>query len=76
MRTTNLLLIATVLVVGGCVSVPVPPFGDRVGELGTLKLSVKAEYLPKSSPEREPDDSMHYAWKQFGLAQPKLLKDK
>lgn len=72
----KLLLTALVLVITGCVSVPVPPFGDRIGELGTLKLSVKAEYLPKSSPEREPSDSMQYAWSQFGLAQPKLLKDK
>jgi len=69
-----LLLIPLLLI--GCVSVPIPPFGDRVGDLGTLKLSVKVDYLPKSSPEREPDDSVHYAWKQFGLAQPKLLKDK
>lgn len=73
MRTFLLLLL---LLIGGCVSVPIPPFGDRVGDLGTLKLSVKVDYLPKSSPEREPDDSVHYAWKHFGLAQPKLLKDK
>lgn len=70
------LLLIPLLLIGGCVSVPIPPFGDRVGDLGTLKLSVKVDYLPKSSPEREPDDSVHYAWKQFGLAQPKLLKDK
>lgn len=70
------LLLIPLLLIAGCVSVPIPPFGDRVGDLGTLKLSVKAEYLPKSSPEREPDAPMHYAWKQFGLAQPKLLKDK
>jgi hypothetical protein len=70
------LLLITLLLIAGCVSVPIPPFGDRVGDLGTLKLSVKVDYLPKSSPEREPDDSVHYAWKQFGLAQPKLLKDK
>jgi hypothetical protein len=70
------LLLIPLLLIAGCVSVPIPPFGDRVGDLGTLKLSVKVDYLPKSSPEREPDDSVHYAWKQFGLAQPKLLKDK
>lgn len=70
------LLLIPLLLIAGCVSVPIPPFGDRVGDLGTLKLSVKVDYLPKSSPEREPDDSVHYAWNQFGLAQPKLLKDK
>ena len=70
------LLLIPLLLIAGCVSVPIPPFGDHLGDLGTLKLSVKAEYLPKSSPEREPDDSVHYAWKQFGLTQPKLLKDK
>ena len=46
------LLLIPLLLIAGCVSVPIPPFGDRVGDLGTLKLSVKAEYLPKSSPER------------------------
>jgi hypothetical protein len=70
------LLLIPLLLIAGCVSVPVPPFGDRVGDLGTLKLSVKAEYLPKSSLERKPTDFMQYAWSQFSKTQPKLLKDK
>ncbi len=60
----------------GCVTVPIPPIGDRVGELGNLKLSLKVAYEPKSSPERPPSDSMQFAWEQFGLTKPKLLKDK
>jgi len=70
------ILCILLLFLSGCVTVPVPPFGDRVGEMGNLKLSVKVAYEPKSSPERPPSDSMQYAWKQFGSTQPKLLKDK
>lgn len=70
------LLLIPLLLIAGCVSVPVPPFGENRGQLGELQVKVAVSYLPKSSPEREPTDSMHYAWRQFGLAQPKLLKDK
>jgi hypothetical protein len=70
------ILCILLLFLSGCVSVPIPPVGDRVGELGTLKLSLKVAYEPKSSPERPPSDSMAFAWEQFGLTQPKLLKDK
>jgi hypothetical protein len=73
---SKVLLFCITLVFTGCVSVPIPPIGDRVGELGNLKLSVKVSYEPKSSPERPPSDSMQFAWEQFGLTQPKLLKDK
>lgn len=76
MKTTNLILIAATLVVGGCVSIPVPPFGQNRGELGDLQVKVAVSYVPKSSPERPPTDSMAYAWSQFGKTQPKLLKDK
>jgi hypothetical protein len=69
-------LIIISLLLSGCVSIPIPPIGNRVGELGSLNLSVKVAYEPKSSPERPPSDSMQFAWEQFGLTQPKLLKDK
>lgn len=72
----RLILLPVLLLIGGCVSIPVPPFGQNRGDLGELQVKVAVSYVPKSSPEREPDRSMQYAWKQFGLTQPKLLKDK
>lgn len=70
------LILLPVLLLGGCVSIPVPPFGQNRGELGDLQVKVAVSYFPKSSPERPPSDSMTYAWSQFGKTQPKLLKDK
>jgi hypothetical protein len=73
MRTTNLLLIATILVVGGCVSVPIPPFGDQIGEMGTLKVSLKVDYLPKQN-QQISSPALDHAWDQ--LIKSRTIKDK
>ncbi len=70
------LTIITASLLTSCVTIPVPPFGNNVGELGDVKLNVTVSYIPKSTPETEPTDSMKYAWDQFRLTKPKLLKDK
>lgn len=57
-----------------CVSVPIPPFGDRVGELGNLQLSVSVKYMPVQNPDLPKDDNLSYAWSKFGEV--KALKDK
>ena len=57
-----------------CVSVPVPPFGDRMGELGNLQVSVSVKYIPLTNPELPGNDSLAHAWSKFGEA--KVLKDK
>ena len=57
-----------------CVSVPIPPFGDRIGELGNLQLALSAKYIPNVPPETPGDTSMAFAWQKYGEA--KLLKDK
>ena len=57
-----------------CVSVPVPPFGDRRGELGNLQVSVSVKYIPLQNPELPGNDALSHAWSKFGEA--KLLKDK
>ena len=57
-----------------CVSVPVPPFGERVGEMGSLQFSLGVKYLPATEPERPGDDNLAFAWQKFGEA--KALKDK
>jgi len=57
-----------------CVSVPVPPFGDRIGEMGSLQFSLGVKYLPATQPERPGDANLAFAWSKFGEA--KALKDK
>ena len=56
-----------------CVSVPVPPFGDRRGELGNLQVSVSGKYIPLQYPELPGNDYLAQAWSNFG--EPKALKD-
>ena len=57
-----------------CVSVPIPPFGQHIGELGNLQLALSAKYIPNTPPESPGDTGMAFAWQKFGEA--KLLKDK
>lgn len=57
-----------------CVSVPVPPFGDRRGELGNLQVAVSVKYIPLTNPDLPGDSTLNYAWSKFGEA--KALKDK
>jgi hypothetical protein len=57
-----------------CVSVPVPPFGDRRGELGNLQVSVSVKYIPLTNPDLPGDQNLTHAWSKFGEA--KALKDK
>ena len=57
-----------------CVSVPVPPFGDRQGELGNLQVSLSVKYIPLTNPEHPGNDALAHAWSKFGEA--KVLKDK
>ena len=64
------------LVLCSCVTIPIPPFGEQVGQLGKVKITVGLSYIPNSPPEPEPTDSMNYAWDQFKITKPKLLKDK
>lgn len=66
-------LLIPLLLIGGCVSVPIPPFGDHVGELGDLKISLKVNYIPKSTPTTSSPELDH-AWDQ--LVKSRTLKDK
>jgi hypothetical protein len=62
------LLLISVLAVAGCVSVPIPPAGDHVGELGYVKVSLKFQYLPAEPQTLD--------WFNPIVPQPKLYKDK
>lgn len=56
-----------------CVSVPIPPFGDRVGELGKLDVKVDVRYVPATY--FAPASSAHdFAWKEF--VNSRTLRDK
>ena len=57
-----------------CVSVPIPPFGDRMGELGNVQVAVSVKYIPLQNPDLPGNDSLAYAWSKFGES--KVLKDK
>ena len=61
-------------VLTSCVNVPIPPFGDRIGELGNLQLALSAKYIPNTPPESPGENGMAFAWSKYGEA--KLLRDK
>lgn len=58
-----------------CVAVPMPPFGDRVGEAGTLHIRTSVRYEPRLS---EGEAANRDLWHAFGAFQQTLpaLKDK
>jgi len=62
------LLLTVLLVIAGCVSVPIPPTGDRMGEYGNIKISLKFQYIPAVQPNLD--------WFNPVVPQPKLYKDK
>lgn len=66
-------LLIPLLLIGGCVSVPIPPFGDHVGDMGTLKVSLKVDYLPKQN-QQISSPALDYAWDK--LIKSRTLKDK
>jgi hypothetical protein len=67
------LLLIPLLLITGCVSVPIPPFGDQIGEMGTLKVSLKVDYLPKQN-QQISSPALDHAWDQ--LIKSRTLKDK
>ena len=62
------LLLPVLLVIAGCVSVPIPPTGDHIGEYGSIKISLKFQYIPAVQPNLD--------WFNPVVPQPKLYKDK
>ena len=58
-----------------CVAVPVPPFGDRIGEAGTLHIRTTVRFEPRLS---EGEAANRDLWHAFGKFQETIpaLKDK
>jgi len=60
-----------------CVVVPVPPFGDRVGEMGTLHIKTVVRYEPRMSEGERENASLLHALSQYqSSVSPRTLKDK
>jgi hypothetical protein len=58
-----------------CVSVPMPPFGDRIGEAGTLHIRTSVRFEPRLS---EGEAANRDLWNALGEFQKSIpaLKDK
>jgi hypothetical protein len=58
-----------------CVAVPMPPFGDRIGEAGTLHIRATVRFEPRLT---ESETANRDLWHAFGAFQKTLpaLKDK
>ena len=50
----------------GCVSIPIPPAGKNIGELGKIKISLQVKYIP----------TQNIDWFDPIIPQPKLYNDK
>ena len=57
-----------------CVAIPVPPFGDHLGEAGTLHVSVSMRYEPRVV--NSTSAAVNHAWSEFIASAPKTLHDK
>jgi hypothetical protein len=58
-----------------CVAVPVPPFGDRIGEAGTLHLRTTIRFEPRLSDSEAANRDLWHAFGKFQETLP-ALKDK
>ncbi len=64
------LTIISAILLSSCVSIPIPPYGEHQGKLGSIRIA--ASYVPYANPDREASSSMSYAWEHFS----KTIKDK
>lgn len=58
-----------------CVAVPMPPFGDRIGEAGTLHLRTTIRFEPRLSDSEANNRDLWNALGEFQKTLP-ALKDK
>jgi hypothetical protein len=59
----------------GCVAVPMPPFGDRIGEAGTLHLRTTVRFEPRLTESEAANRDLWAALGEFQKSLP-ALKDK
>lgn len=58
-----------------CVAVPMPPFGDRIGEAGTLHIRTSVRFEPRLSDSEANNRDLWNALGEFQKTLP-ALKDK
>jgi hypothetical protein len=58
-----------------CVAVPMPPFGDRAGDAGTLHLRTSIRFEPRLSDSEANNRDLWHAFGEFQKTIP-ALKDK
>jgi hypothetical protein len=58
-----------------CVAVPMPPFGDRIGEAGTLHIRATVRFEPRLSNSEAANRDLWHAFGKFQETLP-ALKDK
>lgn len=58
-----------------CVAVPMPPFGDRAGEAGTLHIKTVVRFEPRLTEGERENAALWHALGQFQETLP-ALKDK
>jgi hypothetical protein len=58
-----------------CVAVPMPPFGDRIGEAGTLHIRATVRFEPRLSDSEAANQDLWHAFGEFQKSIP-ALKDK
>jgi hypothetical protein len=68
--------LALLTLLPGCVTVPIPPWGEQRGEMGDLKVSVAINYTPRVKTQTPATASQSHAWDQFFASKPKTLHDK
>lgn len=68
-------LFIAVCALTSCASVPVPPFGDRLGEAGTLHLRTSVRFEPRLPEARREAQSLLHALDQFQIST-RTLRDK
>jgi hypothetical protein len=59
----------------GCVAVPMPPFGDRIGEAGTLHIRATVRFEPRLTESEAANRDLWNALGEFQKSIP-ALKDK
>jgi hypothetical protein len=54
------------LALTSCISIPIPPSGDKMGDYGRVEIGIKIRYIPNDKLD----------WFNPIIPQPKLYKDK
>jgi len=61
-----LLTLFVCLALTSCISIPIPPSGDKMGDYGRVEIVIKIRYIP----------NYQLDWFNPIIPQPKLYKDK